>query len=204
MNDSIRKIIREEVETQEKKLLREGALDNIQKALTGIGVVYDPADAVNVLISVVRARWSDAMINAVAMIPAVGTGISLSLKKLLKVFPVAKITEVFGKILTGGAKAAVTSLVQSSANNADLFKGIVNGIKEKKSTLLAIIDKAGNSVDVVVDKLPDKLKKYIDEETIQKAKEAAPNLKEFFAELGSLSDGQIDKEMNKAKEVSKA
>jgi len=57
---------------------------------------------------------------------------------------------------------------------------------------------------VVVDKLPDKLKKYIDEETIQKAKEAAPNLKEFFAELGSLSDGQIDKEMNKAKEVSKA
>ena len=204
MKDSIRKIIREEVETQEKNLLREGALDNIQKALTGIGVVYDPADAVNVLISVVRAKWADAMINAVAMIPAVGTGISLSLKKLLKVFPVAKITEVFGKILTGGAKAAVTSLVQSSANNADLFKGIVNGIKEKKSTLLALIDKAGNSVDAVVDKLPDKLKKYIDEETIQKAKEAAPNLKEFFAELGSLSDGQIDKEMNKAKEASQA
>jgi len=204
VKDSIRKIIREEVETQEKNLLREGALDNIQKALTGIGVVYDPADAVNVLISVVRAKWADAMINAVAMIPAVGTGISLSLKKLLKVFPVAKITEVFGKILTGGAKAAVTSLVQSSANNADLFKGIVNGIKEKKSTLLALIDKAGNSVDAVVDKLPDKLKKYIDEETIQKAKEAAPNLKEFFAELGSLSDGQIDKEMNKAKEASQA
>jgi len=204
VNDSIRKIIREEVETQEKKLLREGALDNIQKTLTGIGVVYDPADAVNVLISVARQKWSDAMINAVAMIPAVGTGISLSLKKLLKVFPVAKITEVFGKILAGGAKAAVTSLVQSSANNAELFKGIVNGIKKNKSVLLSLIDKAGKSVDVVVDKLPDKLKKYVDEEMIQKAKDGAPNLKEFFAELGSLSDGQIDKEMNKAKEVSKA
>ena len=84
MKNSIKKIIREEVEIQEKEQLNEGALDNIQKALTAIGVLYDPADAVNVLISLVRNRWSDAMVNAVSMIPAVGTGIGLSLKKLLK------------------------------------------------------------------------------------------------------------------------
>jgi hypothetical protein len=75
MKNSIKKIIREEVEIQEKEQLNEGALDNIQNALTAIGVVYDPADAVNVLISLVRNRWSDAMVNAVSMIPAVGTGI---------------------------------------------------------------------------------------------------------------------------------
>ena len=204
MKDSIRKIIREEIEIQEKEQLNEGALDNIQKALTAIGVVYDPADAVNVLISLVRAKWSDAMVNAVAMIPAVGTGISLSLKKLLKVFPVAKLTEVFSKILTGGAKTAVTSLVQASANNPELFKSIVNGIKEKKSTFLAILDKAGESVDKVVDKLPNKIKKMVDPKTIENTKQAAPNLKQFFATLTSLSDDQIDKEMNKAKEASQA
>jgi hypothetical protein len=204
VKDSIKKIIKEEVEIQEKEQLNEGALDNIQKALTAIGVVYDPADAVNVLISLVRTRWSDAMVNAVSMIPAVGTGIGLSLKKLLKVFPVAKLTEVFGKILTGGATAAVTSLVQASANNPELFKGIVNGIKEKKSTLLAIIDKAGDSTDAVFDKLPNKIKKMVDPKTIESTKQAAPNLKQFFATLTSLSDDQIDKEMNKAKESSKA
>jgi hypothetical protein len=204
VKDSIRKIIREEIEIQEKEQLNEGALDNIQKALTAIGVVYDPADAVNVLISLVRAKWSDAMVNAVAMIPAVGTGISLSLKKLLKVFPVAKLTEVFSKILTGGAKTAVTSLVQASANNPELFKSIVNGIKEKKSTFLAILDKAGESVDKVVDKLPNKIKKMVDPKTIENTKQAAPNLKQFFATLTSLSDDQIDKEMNKAKEASQA
>ena len=204
MKDSIRKIIREEVEVQEKEQLNEGVVDEIQKGLTLIGVAYDPADMVNVFISLVRARWSDAMVNAVSMIPVVGTGIGLSIKKLLKVFPVAKLTEVFGKILTGGAKAAVTSLVQASANNSELFKGIVKGIKEKKSTLLAIIDKGGNGVDVVFDKLPNKLKKMLDPEFIENTKQAAPNLKQFFATLTSLSDDQIDKEMNKAKEASQA
>jgi len=102
------------------------------------------------------------------------------------------------------AKTAVTSLVQASANNPELFKSIVNGIKEKKSTFLAILDKAGESVDKVVDKLPNKIKKMVDPKTIENTKQAAPNLKQFFATLTSLSDDQIDKEMNKAKEASQA
>ena len=44
MKDSIRKILREEVKHQNKELINEGVLDNVQKALTVIGVVFDPAD----------------------------------------------------------------------------------------------------------------------------------------------------------------
>ena len=36
MKNSIKKIIREEVEIQEKEQLNEGALDNIQKALKNL------------------------------------------------------------------------------------------------------------------------------------------------------------------------
>ena len=44
----------------------------------------------------------------------------------------------------------------------------------------------------------------VDTKTIESTKQAAPNLKQFFAKLTSLSDDQIDKEMNKVKESGKA
>ena len=47
MKDSIRKIIREEVEAQNKELITEGALDKLQNVLSVVGVFFDPADAVN-------------------------------------------------------------------------------------------------------------------------------------------------------------
>ena len=55
--NSIKKIkIREEVEVQNKELITEGALDKLQTALGVAGVVFDPADALNAVISFFRQK----------------------------------------------------------------------------------------------------------------------------------------------------
>jgi len=51
MKNSIKKIIREEVEIQGKELITESALDKLQTVLGVAGVVFDPADALNAVIS---------------------------------------------------------------------------------------------------------------------------------------------------------
>ena len=87
MKDSIRKIIREEVEVQNKELITEGALDKLQSVLSVAGVVFDPADALNAVISFFRQKWADGVLNLVAMIPVVGSVIAKPFQALFKIFP---------------------------------------------------------------------------------------------------------------------
>ena len=73
MKNSIKKIIREEVEIQGKELITEGALDKLQTVLGVAGVVFDPADALNAVISFFRQKWTEGVLNLVSMIPVVGS-----------------------------------------------------------------------------------------------------------------------------------
>ena len=132
------------------------------------------------------------------MIPGVGSAISAGFKGLLKVFPTSLIKEVFSKIVEGTAKSAVVALVQASANNKDKFKEIVSGLREKRSSTLATIDKIEKDMDEVMGKLPRWAKKLVPEETPAKVTAMIPKVKSFFNELTTISDEEITAEMNKA------
>ena len=106
MKDSIRKILREEVKHQNKELINEGALDNLQKALTAIGIVFDPADGVNAIVSFIRKDWLGAFLNLLSMVPAVGSALAIPVKGLLGIFKTAKLSEIFIKLTQETGKAA--------------------------------------------------------------------------------------------------
>ena len=198
MKDSIRKIIREEVEVQNKELITESALDKLQSALSVAGVVFDPADALNAVISFFRQKWADGILNLVAMIPVVGSVISKPFQALFKIFPASTMTKVFSKVLKDGNGAA-KSLVQASANNPKTLKSVLNVVRKNKSPILKFIDDLIGSLN----SLPNTIQKVMPKGMLNNLKGLLTNFKKFFNKLASTSADEIAAETTKALAVGK-
>ena len=198
MKDSIRKIIREEIEIQNKELITEGALDKLQSALGVAGVVFDPADALNAVISFFRQKWAEGVLNLVSMIPVVGSVVAKPFQALFKIFPAAAVSKVFSKLLKDGSGAA-TSLVQASANNPKTLNSLVNTVKKNKSTILKFIDGLVESLN----SLPSPVQKVMPTGMLKNLKSLLTNFKSFFNKIGNLTKEQIAAETTKAVAVTK-
>ena len=198
MKDSIRKIIREEVEAQNKELITEGALDKLQNVLSVVGVFFDPADAVNAVISFFRQKWADGVLNLVAMIPVVGSVIAKPFQALFKIFPAAAMTKVFSKVLKDGNGAA-TSLVQASANNPKTLKSVLDVVRENRSPILNFLDKLNGNLD----KLPTRVQKVMPQGMLNNLKGLLANFKKFFSKLATTTADEVAAETTKALAVSK-
>ena len=198
MKDSIRKIIREEVEVQNKELITEGALDKLQSALGVAGVVFDPADALNAVISFFRQKWAEGVLNLVSMIPVVGSVVAKPFQALFKIFPAAAVSKVFSKLLKDGSGAA-TSLVQASANNPKTLNSLVNTVKKNKSTILKFIDGLVESLN----SLPSPVQKVMPTGMLKNLKSLLTNFKSFFNKIGNMTKEQIAAETTKAVAVTK-
>ncbi len=198
MKESIRKIIREEVEVQNKELITEGALDKLQSALGVAGVVFDPADALNAVISFFRQKWAEGVLNLVSMIPVVGSVVAKPFQALFKIFPAAAVSKVFSKLLKDGSGAA-TSLVQASANNPKTLNSLVNTVKKNKSTILKFIDGLVESLN----SLPSPVQKVMPTGMLKNLKSLLTNFKSFFNKIGNLTKEQIAAETTKAVAVTK-
>ena len=198
MKESIRKIIREEVEVQNKELITEGALDKLQSALGVAGVVFDPADALNAVISFFRQKWAEGVLNLVSMIPVVGSVVAKPFQALFKIFPAAAVSKVFSKLLKDGSGAA-TSLVQASANNPKTLNSVVNTVKKNKSTILKFIDGLVESLN----SLPSPVQKVMPTGMLKNLKSLLTNFKSFFNKIGNLTKEQIAAETTKAVAVTK-
>jgi NAD-dependent DNA ligase len=198
VKDSIRKIIREEVETQNKELITEGALDKLQSALGVAGVVFDPADALNAVISFFRQKWAEGVLNLVSMIPVVGSVVAKPFQALFKIFPAAAVSKVFSKLLKDGNGAA-TSLVQASANNPKTLNSLVNTVKKNKSTILKFIDGLVDSLN----SLPSPVQKVMPTGMLKNLKSLLTNFKSFFNKIGNMTKEQIAAETTKVVAVTK-
>mgnify|MGYP003127593132 FL=1 len=198
MKDSIRKIIREEVEVQNKELITEGALDKLQSALGVAGVVFDPADALNAVISFFRQKWAEGVLNLVSMIPVVGSVVAKPFQALFKIFPAAAVSKVFSKLLKDGNGAA-TSLVQASANNPKTLNSLVNTVKKNKSAILKFIDGLVDSLN----SLPSPVQKVMPTGMLKNLKSLLTNFKSFFNKIGNMTKEQIAAETTKAVAVTK-
>ena len=198
MKNSIRKIIREEIEIQNKELITEGALDKLQSALGVAGVVFDPADALNAVISFFRQKWAEGVLNLVSMIPVVGSVVAKPFQALFKIFPAAAVSKVFSKLLKDGSGAA-TSLVQASANNPKTLNSLVNTVKKNKSTILKFIDGLVESLN----SLPSPVQKVMPTGMLKNLKSLLTNFKSFFNKIGNLTKEQIAAETTKAVAVTK-
>ena len=198
MKESIRKIIREEVEVQNKELITESALDKLQSALSVAGVVFDPADALNAVISFFRQKWAEGVLNLVSMIPVVGSVVAKPFQALFKIFPAAAVSKVFSKLLKDGSGAA-TSLVQASANNPKTLNSLVNTVKKNKSTILKFIDGLVESLN----SLPSPVQKVMPTGMLKNLKSLLTNFKSFFNKIGNLTKEQIAAETTKAVAVTK-
>tara|TARA_R100001015_G_C4537971_1_gene102688 strand:- start:44 stop:664 length:621 start_codon:yes stop_codon:yes gene_type:complete len=198
VKESIRKIIREEVEVQNKELITEGALDKLQSALGVAGVVFDPADALNAVISFFRQKWAEGVLNLVSMIPVVGSVVAKPFQALFKIFPAAAVSKVFSKLLKDGSGAA-TSLVQASANNPKTLNSLVNTVKKNKSTILKFIDGLVESLN----SLPSPVQKVMPTGMLKNLKSLLTNFKSFFNKIGNLTKEQIAAETTKAVAVTK-
>ncbi len=198
MKNSIRKIIREEIEIQNKELITEGALDKLQSALGVAGVVFDPADALNAVISFFRQKWAEGVLNLVSMIPVVGSVVAKPFQALFKIFPAAAVSKVFSKLLKDGSGAA-TSLVQASANNPKTLNSLVNTVKKNKSTILKFIDGLVESLN----SLPNPVQKVMPTGMLKNLKSLLTNFKSFFNKIGNLTKEQIAAETTKAVAVTK-
>ena len=201
MKNSIRKILREEVKHQNKELINEGVLDNLQKALTAIGIFFDPADGVNALISFARKDWIGAFANLLSMIPIVGSAVGLPIKGLLKIFTKAKLSEVFLKLTQDTGTAAAIALIQASANNPKTLSSVISKVKEHKNSIIKILNTIEEKTDAVIVKLPTKIKDSIPKDVLENIKNMPPNLKLFFNELATISNTKIEAEMAAAKET---
>jgi hypothetical protein len=198
VKDSIRKIIKEEVEIQEKELITEGALDKLQSALGVAGVVFDPADALNAVISFFRQKWAEGVLNLVSMIPVVGSVVAKPFQALFKIFPAAAVSKVFSKLLKDGNGAA-TSLVQASANNPKTLNSLVNTVKKNKSSILKFIDGLVDSLN----SLPSPVQKVMPTGMLKNLKSLLTNFKSFFNKIGNMTKEQIATETTKAVAVTK-
>jgi len=198
VKNSIRKIIREEIEIQNKELITEGALDKLQSALGVAGVVFDPADALNAVISFFRQKWAEGVLNLVSMIPVVGSVVAKPFQALFKIFPAAAVSKVFSKLLKDGSGAA-TSLVQASANNPKTLNSLVNTVKKNKSTILKFIDGLVESLN----SLPSPVQKVMPTGMLKNLKSLLTNFKSFFNKIGNLTKEQIAAETTKAVAVTK-
>ena len=198
MKDSIRKIIREEVEVQNKELITESALDKLQSALSVAGVVFDPADALNAVISFFRQKWAEGVLNLVSMIPVVGSVVAKPFQALFKIFPAAAVSKVFSKLLKDGNGAA-TSLVQASANNPKTLNSLVNTVKKNKSAILKFIDGLVDSLN----SLPSPVQKVMPTGMLKNLKSLLTNFKSFFNKIGNMTKEQIAAETTKAVAVTK-
>ena len=198
MKNSIRKIIREEIEIQNKELITEGALDKLQSALGVAGVVFDPADALNAVISFFRQKWAEGVLNLVSMIPVVGSVVAKPFQALFKIFPAAAVSKVFSKLLKDGSGAA-TSLVQASANNPKTLNSLVNTVKKNKSTILKFIDGLVESLN----SLPSPVQKVMPTGMLKNLKSLLTNFKSFFNKIGNMTKEQIAAETTKAVAVTK-
>ena len=198
MKESIRKIIREEVEVQNKELITEGALDKLQSALGVAGVVFDPADALNAVISFFRQKWAEGILNLVSMIPVVGSVVAKPFQALFKIFPAAAVSKVFSKLLKDGNGAA-TSLVQASANNPKTLNSLVNTVKKNKSAILKFIDGLVDSLN----SLPSPVQKVMPTGMLKNIKSLLTNFKSFFNKIGNMTKEQIAAETTKAVAVTK-
>ena len=198
MKNSIKKIIREEVEVQNKELITEGALDKLQTALGVAGVVFDPADALNAVISFFRQKWAEGVLNLVSMIPVVGSVVAKPFQALFKIFPTAVVSKVFSKLLKDGGGAA-TSLVQASANNPKTLNSLVNTVKKNKSTILKFIDGLVDSLN----SLPSPVQKVMPTGMLKNLKSLLTNFKSFFNKIGNMTKEQIAGETTKAVAVTK-
>ena len=198
MKNSIRKIIREEIEIQNKELITEGALDKLQSALGVAGVVFDPADALNAVISFFRQKWAEGVLNLVSMIPVVGSVVAKPFQALFKIFPAAAVSKVFSKLLKDGNGAA-TSLVQASANNPKTLNSLVNTVKKNKSAILKFIDGLVGSLN----SLPSPVQKVMPTGMLKNLKSLLTNFKSFFNKIGNMTKEQIAAETTKAVAVTK-
>ena len=198
MKNSIRKIIREEIEIQNKELITEGALDKLQSALGVAGVVFDPADALNAVISFFRQKWAEGVLNLVSMIPVVGSVVAKPFQALFKIFPAAAVSKVFSKLLKDGNGAA-TSLVQASANNPKTLNSLVNTVKKNKSAILKFIDGLVDSLN----SLPSPVQKVMPTGMLKNLKSLLTNFKSFFNKIGNMTKEQIAAETTKAVAVTK-
>ena len=193
MKESIRQIIREEVKHQNKELITEGALDKLQNVLSAVGIVFDPADALNAVISFFRQKWAEGILNLVALVPVVGSGIAIPFKALFKIFPTGTVTKVFSKLLKDGNGAA-TSLIQASANNPKTLGSIIDVVKKNKSTIFTFIDGLIGKLS----SLPKKVQKVMPAGMVDNLKGLLTNFKSFFNKLASTSADEIASETTKA------
>jgi|TARA_B110000444_G_C18837870_1_gene597138 hypothetical protein len=198
MKNSIKKIIREEVEIQGKELITEGALDKLQTALGVAGVVFDPADALNAVISFFRQKWAEGVLNLVSMIPVVGSVVAKPFQALFKIFPAAAISKIFSKLLKDGNGAA-TSLIQSSANNPKTLNSLVNTIKKNKSSVLNFIDGLIDSLS----SLPGPVQKVMPSGMVKNLNSLLINFKSFFTKIANMTKEEIASETTRALAVSK-
>ena len=178
------------MEIQNKDLITEGALDKLQNVLGVVGVFFDPADAVNAVISFFRQKWADGVLNLVAMIPVVGSVIAKPFQALFKIFPAAAMTKVFSKVLKDGNGAA-KSLVQASANNPKTLNSVLDVVRENRSPILNFLDK-----------LPKRVQKVMPQGMLNNLKGLLANFKKFFNKLATTSADEVAAETTKALAVS--
>ncbi len=193
MKESIRQIIREEVKHQNKELITEGALDKLQNVLSAVGIVFDPADALNAVISFFRQKWAEGILNLVALVPVVGSGIAIPFKALFKIFTTGTVTKVFSKLLKDGNGAA-TSLIQASANNPKTLGSIIDVVKKNKSAIFTFIDGLIGKLS----SLPKKVQKVMPAGMVDNLKGLLTNFKSFFNKLAYTSADEIASETTKA------
>ena len=137
-----------------------GVLDRLQTVLDFTGIIIPPADALNVVISIARGYYFEAIISVIGLIPGVGDAIAIVGRTIAKTArkigegALASFTQLWSKLLKSGV-VKPTSAKQILQKASDVILQMAKKANLDSSTiqkLKDILETGRKSLDAIIEK----------------------------------------------------
>lgn len=129
-----------------RKTISEGInIDKVQSVMDWAGLVPgvgDIIDFINAIIYLGRGKEAMAFLSVVAIIPVVGSVVSLPFRALFKFIPIEAITKMISTILKGGGKTGAELLIKVGGEKVPLLlNDVLIVVKDNSTGIFEAIDK---------------------------------------------------------------
>lgn len=196
----------------EEQLNEQEWLDKVQTFLDWVGLVPyigDIVDAINALIYFIRAgvdgkfmpNGLNGLLSCIAIIPVVGSAISLPLKMLFKSIPTGAATRVIKELYQGSGEKAARELVESATSAES--KGLWGNLKR---LLVKNADKIADGLKVWKDRIKSldviPFAKW-DNTLVGKLGDLIGRIEDFFRTLIKNSDTAVKQGLKKSLKIQK-
>jgi hypothetical protein len=141
-----RRVILKDNTNLDRKTISEGiTLDKVQSVMDWAGlvpVVGDIIDFINAIIYFARGKEVMAFLSVIAIIPVVGSVISLPFRALFKFIPIGVLTNILSAVLKGAGNTGAELLIKAGGEKAPLLlNNMLRVVKEKSTGIFEGIDK---------------------------------------------------------------